>query len=299
MAFYSDEFDSTDIEVRQLNYHTAVDVDAAYALNSDYTQTFTVWSNTEWAVKPLSLQDPEVIVHELNPSGGYDATGEKAPFKLVSNEAKDGKTATFTLYDPDGLAGDVTVTITATGCGINAIPVTKHIGNGNYLTHAYAGKCWMVQLSKEGTFSGKSFGYGTSGTIGNLNNKYGNFTAYLGMGDGYYYTWQQANATNNACPSGWHLPEYAEIAVLKPLVEADISGIGKWWGGTGEDARKGYIGLYNPAQGIWYDWNWYLRLWAKAEHYYWWGGGQGGKIELPSRLYEDAQHWFSVRCVQN
>jgi hypothetical protein len=300
VAFYNDEFDSADIELRQVNYHIVPDVDAAYALNSDYVQAFTVRSNTKWAVKPGSLQDFHDIVHELNPSGDGNTTGEQAPFKLVSDETLDGQTATFTLYDPDGLAGDVDVTITATGCGINAVPVSKHIGNGDYLTHAYAGKCWMVQNSREGEHSAELFGLNLAGDrIGSVNNNYGDFTEFIGQGNGYYYTWQQGNAPGNACPAGWRLPTEAEIYTLKPLVEADASGIGKWWLGPGAIAQNTLTGLYNPRQGKWYQWNVELDLWASAPNYFQWFGKVTGEIVIPGRAYQLDQHWYSVRCVQN
>jgi uncharacterized protein (TIGR02145 family) len=309
VAFYNDDFASADIELRQINYHIVPDVDAIS--NSGNIHSFPVRSNTEWKVKSGTLSDPDAILDPTNEStlldqsGAYNtAPGDAFNLKLVDDAAlsKNGG-VTLTLTDPTGRAADLLVIIYRLDCGKNGVPVRQQIGNGDYLTHAYAGKCWMVQNSREGTeYSGTAFGWDANDNeMGNPNGMYGDFRAFVGESSGYYYTWQQANKDGNACPSGWHLPAEAEISPLKTLADNDASGIGKWWLPSGAPGVDTFSGCYNIMRDEWYYWGLSNQMWAKANHYYWWGylGYGTPSLYLPTRQAELNNHWYGVRCAQD
>jgi uncharacterized protein (TIGR02145 family) len=286
VAFYNDEFGSTDIEVRQLNYHTSADVNVTYALDG-HEHSFIVRSNTEWQISAVS--DPQNIL-QATPvplSGGNNTAGETVNFKLVT--AGTSAEATLTLTDPNGRVGNINVIIKGVAvCGTEGNAVSVRIGNNDYLTHMYGTKCWMVQNSREGTaYSSPAFGKPSG-------NFYLGYADYSGQSNGHYYIWSQANAANNACPNGWHLPTDTEINALMNAVNIDKTGIGKWWCGEYGASFDAFAGCYNPDTNSWYDW---------GDRGLWWGAVTNRRFTgTTSTLGDVNTHgtaWFSVRCVQN
>jgi hypothetical protein len=290
VAFYNDEFDSADIEVRQFNYNIVPVVKSYYILGGGL-HSFTVRSNTKWAVKEYSVSDLNGILSpSYTPSlydqpGGYNtAPGDKAYFELVDDKDQDGKTATLTLTDPDGFVADVNITIRAVACGLNGTAYTKDIGGSQlYMTHAYGTgddqRCWMVENSKEG-----SIAEGTTSA-----------TSYEKRTDpqyaiGYYYTYAQASIPGNACPSGWRLFTNDEADVLVAAAKNAPNGIGKWWCLA---ANNAFAGIYYSSSGHWGHWQQYGE---------WWGAETldvSNVDGLKTSYYLYRQYWFTVRCVQD
>ncbi|MDR1273708.1 MAG: hypothetical protein LBK12_04085 [Odoribacteraceae bacterium] len=277
VAFYNGDFASTDIELRYVNHHTAVDVDAIYKPDGDI-HSFTVRSNTEWYIS--SVSDPQNILQAtpvlLNLSGGYNTTGETVNFRLINGAVSTSGEVTLTLTDPTGRMGDVSVIIKGAACGTEGNAVSIRIGNNDYLTHMYDTKCWMVQNSKEGSSSAT---------------RYNNNSAQV---NGYYYTYSQASV-NNACPNGWRLPTYDEIDVVITAAINDEYGIGRWWWGNdgiNNDAFAGYYfnGLPSPE---WRNWNASGSWWVVGNNAYLYG------LQGSLAKYTGGVGYNSVRCVHD
>jgi hypothetical protein len=285
VAFYNDEFDSADIELRQINYHIVPVVKSYYILGGG-VHSFTVRSNTGWAVKENSVSDLNGILSpSYTPSlydqpGGYNtAPGDKAYFELVDDKDQDGKTATLTLIDPAGLAADVNITIKAVACGLGGAAYTKDIGGSQpYMTHAYGTgddqRCWMVENSREGTAEATSYAKSTDPQYATR---------------GYYYTYAQAITPGNACPSGWSLPTEAEITAANQFSVAQT-----WW--TSNSYKAGCFYTENNTGPRWGHWD---------GDGYWWNigsvsdtfdsrslGATNRGLSGPLDLF-----WMTVRCV--
>jgi uncharacterized protein (TIGR02145 family) len=305
VAFYNDDFASADIELRQINYHIVPDADAIS--NSGNIHSFPVRSNTKWKVKPGTLSDPDGILDAtyestlLAQSGDYNtSSGNIFNLKLVNDAvlSKNGG-VTLILTDPTNRAADVLVSIYKIDCGKNGIPVRQQIGNNHYLTYAYGSKCWMVENSKEGTYSGGAYGYGASGsTVGTITYN----AAASGEVCGYYYTRAQAVGVVNACPTGWHIFTLAEATELTTAVNNDSSGVGKWWTKASSGALAGYYyPIANPVMP---------EQWRNfGIHGTWWGDGDftlHHTADIRNDVFTETMqssrftyYWFSVRCVQN
>lgn len=280
------------IILRQINFCTMTDVAESYPLNGS-SYSFTIRSNTKWAVKQGSVSDPDGIldpkVDLLSQRGGPNTLqGNTFNFKLVNDVdgTKNGKTATFYLTDPTNRMKDVLVTIKGCHCGINGFAVVKKIGNNSYLTHMYGDKCWMVENSREGTYSGRGYGLDASGNdIGTLNFK------PRGTVNGYYYTWDNAAS---ACPDGWHLPSKAEFGALTNLVNFRTGDKAKWWSGLQGSSNGAFAGYYRTDFSNWYDW---------GDYGYWWCSGSNqnfsGFIAGLAGPFSNSNSWFSVRCIQD
>jgi uncharacterized protein (TIGR02145 family) len=275
-------YESKSIFLRQMVYNTLVDVADKYMLNGS-SYSFTVRSNTTWAIKPGSLSDPDGILEtlDMSQSGGYNTSilspGNTINFKVVKaeNGSKNGKTATLVLTDPSGKMTDVTFTIKGVVCGTNGIPIKQKIGNHEYLTHYYGTgadqRCWMVENSKEGIYSGTT-------NTSNENTVEG--------ARGYYYTWDQANS---ACPDGWRLPVNAEFGTVKTETGSSKTGIGQWW-----NATSAFAGYYSGNSNKWESW---------GGHSYWWTGSDpysyySSFSMLAGPYVFISDDWYSVRCVQ-
>ncbi|MDR1273572.1 MAG: FimB/Mfa2 family fimbrial subunit [Odoribacteraceae bacterium] len=278
-AFHDGDFAPADIELRHADYHTVVDVEAYYMIGN--VHSFTVRSNTSWEISD-TYSDPDGILDLsytpslFDRSGGHSSTGEKVYFKLVNDVTKDAKTAELTLVDPTGLVGNVIVTIKGMACGTGGIVVTKHIGSNDYATHLYAGKCWMVNNSREGTYFAQYYNGNNTGLVG------------------YYYTWAQATTVGSVCPSGWHLPTVAEATDLVTEINDDLSSSkAQWWGGPGmlNSVKVGHYWFNNSTWnfgGIRGEW------WCATSTQYFFG-------TTASMIYPDngATNGYCVRCVQD
>jgi uncharacterized protein (TIGR02145 family) len=274
VAFHDGDFVSADVELRHANYHTLVDVNAFYLLDGG-EHSFTVRSNTEWAVS--AVDDPQSILQPgttVEGSGGYNfTTGDKATFKLILGDISlmSGE-ITVTLTDPAGLVDNVTVTIKCMTCGGGGTAVSLPIGKkaGGYLTHVYGGKCWMVQNSEEGT-EYKATYHGSPDRA-----------------NGYYYSWAQANTPDNACPTGWHVPSRAEADDLKVFVLADKTNTGRWW----TSATYGAFAGFCYAEGQPGDrWNTSANWWSSEA--YWIFRSYSGIMDWTN----ESPRAMSVRCV--
>jgi uncharacterized protein (TIGR02145 family) len=280
VAFYNDEFGSTDIEVSHGNYLTTVsDVKSYYVLGGG-VHSFTVRSNTAWKIDHV---DNDIGIQNISlSSGGYNTTGQTVNFQLTRVNANDGKIAKITLVDPTGRVVDVEVPIKGVSCGLNGTGLTKGIGGSrNYMTHAYGTgadqRCWMVQNSREGTASSVAYGDDNSAPYNT---------------SGYYYTYAQAET--GACPAGWRLFTDAEASTLVTEVNQNKNNVGQWW-------NSNLVGCYytplHSSGAHWDTWNRYG---------YWWGGETlevefGASLQTYSYItyYDRVSFWFTVRCVQN
>jgi hypothetical protein len=273
VAFYNDEFASTDVVARHVN-HTVADV-GTYILDGK-VHSFAVRSDTRWEI--VAVSDPNQILDAhtpplLNRSGGDNAAGEVVEFKLVNDDSKSGMSATLTLANPTNLTGSMSVIIRGFACGKNNAAALVPIGKKEYLTHVYGAgsnqRCWMVENSKEGRAYASAY----------WNGEYP-------KGDGYYYTWEQANTTNNACPYAWRVPVATEVIVMSPLVNADKNGIGKWWWSI--------AGYHHIGRNQWMDMNCAL-WWINVAYYYYWNSH--GHSSMTTSI-SGAPCWQSVRCLQ-
>ncbi|MDR1274590.1 MAG: FimB/Mfa2 family fimbrial subunit [Odoribacteraceae bacterium] len=261
---------------------------ATYALSNATVHSFTVKSNTPWKITSVvdddGILDPAYAASLVGVEGGPNTgTGVPVSFKLVANETLDGKIATLTLVDPTGRAAPATVIIKGMVCGLDATPVIKHIGNNDYMTHMYGGKCWMVQNSMEGTWIAKGYGLNAAGESDGHEVQ----NATRGSLNGYYYESGQA-AT--ACPEGWHLPNTAEFSDLVTEVNATPNTIGKWWRNPNGASNGAFAGDYHYANGgLW-------RHWGMVG--YWWGNGTAANGTTTLSIDPYPPTYCSVRCVQ-
>jgi uncharacterized protein (TIGR02145 family) len=279
VAFHDGEFASTDIELRYINYHTAVDVDAIYKLDGEI-HSFTVRSNTKWKISTVS--DPQNILQAtpvlLNLSGGNNTTGETINFRLINGAIGTNGEVTLLLTDPTGHVGNISVTIKGATCGTGGNAVSIRIGNSNdYLTHMYSTKCWMVQNSKEGSAAATRYNNNSS------------------LVNGYYYTYSQASNTNNACPNGWRLPTYDEIDVVITAAINDEYGIGRWWWGNDGINNDAFAGYYfnGDTPYEWRNWNASGSWWVVGNNAYLYG------LQGSLAKYTGGVGYNSVRCVHD
>jgi uncharacterized protein (TIGR02145 family) len=274
---------SETVYLRQIYYGISIDV-ATYYILGDGVQSFTVRSGTGWVISKVEDPDEILVASYRSSLNGQpvdpSTTGKAVNFELVHDNSKDGKIATLTLHDPTDLTADLSVIIKGIKCGLGGTAVSKHIGNNDYLTHAYAGKCWMVQNSNEGTQAEAT--------------SYKKEESYAGKG--YYYAWEHTKIPDNACPAGWRLCTDAEATALVTAVNKDKTGVGKWWLDKDHDAFGGaYYTVVHGSPG-WKEWGTYG---------YWWGGEN-----LSIRFYRSTFHTvqygnnhvlycLTVRCVQD
>jgi uncharacterized protein (TIGR02145 family) len=281
VAFYNDDFGSTDIEARQSNYRTILSNVKSYYVLGGGTHSFTVRGNTAWKIDHVE-NDIGIQGVSLS-SGGYNTTGQAVNFQIPVNNANDGKIAKIILVDPTGRVANVEVPIKGVSCGLNGTGLTKDIGGSrNYITHAYgtgaAQRCWMVENSREGTASAKTYANSAATTYAN---------------SGYYYTQTQAIAS--ACPAGWLLFTDAEASTLLTAANQDKSGVGKWWFGSN---RTGcHYSAAHSLGPLWDHWNQY-GYW-RGRGLYEIGNSSSSSNNLVTTQYSNRQaHWFSARCVQ-
>jgi uncharacterized protein (TIGR02145 family) len=307
------EYGIKSLFLRHINYAITTNVKEYYILDGS-SYSFFIKSNTRWAVKSVTDNDgilDQSSVPLTTQTGGYDiSNGDEFNFKLKSlNNNMNGKTATITFYDPTGrMKGTIDVIIKGATCGENGVVVKQTIGDNEYDTYLYGtganAKCWMVQNSKEGTGSGKAYGWDWNGkNIGSLSPT----TDTRGNLNGYYYTWPQA--VESACPSGWHLPSEAEFDVLKADINANYATYGLWWVGGSGTTNNAFAGKYMINSTTWSEWNvmgfWWLSADNTKKEDKWYFTGHKGSTSIPTpnplvdKNAEKKSDWFSVRCVKN
>lgn len=159
-------------------------------------------------------------------------------------------------------------------CGRMGIALPRQIGTNTYKTHRYGTDCWMVENSKEGTYSARYY---------RNNSSYDN---------GAYYIWNQAST---ACPANWSLPDQTQWNALKTAVNADLSNTtAKWWAGTLGVANNAFAGYYNVSTSYWNLWGTGGYWWSSSAPYQCFYGGTAGMYGP----YSNSGNWFSVRCLQ-
>ena len=233
----------------------------------------------------LTVGNSETLIATVSPT---DATNKNVTWSsnnssvaIVSNgtiTAIATGSATITATTVDG-SKTASCSVTVTAATNEDGSITMHIGNNDYKTYVYNtdggnGRVWMVQNSREGM----------SNTAAGTN--------------GYYYTWQQAIQEDNACPEGWSLPSQTEYAALLTFVNADKSGVGKWWCQDMFGAYAGYSfnnGIHNLGQyGYWWT--------STAEKQYFVNyilGGMGRQAgELNGPYVHNQEVSYSVRCIK-
>jgi uncharacterized protein (TIGR02145 family) len=306
VAFYNDDFASTDIELHHDNtYYTTVsgisDFYLLYVYATNPTLSFTVQSSSRWEIQ---VSDPHEILSDASRTalngkqGGNNTAGETISFTMGNRDiAKDNKSATLTFHDLLDRVDEIHVQIRGIACGVGNENFYKTIGNNSYLTHAFGSgttqRCWMVENSIEGTsYSGNAFGRDQNGKA------ISNWPIYpadaAGLKNGYYYTYAQAKMDNNACPTGWRLPTNAEINAMVPQLNAS-SNLYYWWKKKENNAFAGnlYTGTHSSANS-WQHW---------GTNGGWWGNEtlmirSSGTVDAPSVTGATGNYWLSVRCVQ-
>jgi uncharacterized protein (TIGR02145 family) len=276
---------SSSIILRQIHFHTAVDIAANYVFDGS-VHSMIVRSNTEWIIGAVDnddgILDIENMTDFMAQSGGYNtAPGDQISFKLIDNGIMLNGEAVLTLTDPTGRMENVDVTIKSLTCGSGGVATLVQIGNNYYPTHVYGNKCWMVKDSKEGTGTGQ-FNWAAN-------------TDYC-----YYYSFAQVMEFNNACPIGWRVPTADECNELITAYNDDRNGAGKWWWNTSSNCLSGWIRYnVNPA-------GWYTDSDGSENHRWWYNAGGNYFLRSTSSTkdmmlyyqFGNASWYYPVRCVQ-
>lgn len=300
-------FMSKTIYLRQIRYGLQAVLEKVYLLN-DLQQSIIIKSNSLWKIRSVSDPQSLLVSFNMNQNGGYNPVNGDPLLFTIRKPVTDADLSSeiiFTLFDPSGKYQDVQVKINPVSCGINGVAVPQKIGNNTYLTHMYAGKCWMVENSREGTPNGYYFGGALQGTTSAVTGTY-RPAATNGQ---YYYS-----ASSFApCPSGsgWHIPTTAEGNALITVINQDIKDTGgvkgaQWWAGksvkgtnsSNNDATFTGGAFYNssgsPALYLWQKW---------GESGYWWMDNGynllGTSVGLSYETTRRTVAYFPVRCVKN
>lgn len=296
-------FKSKTIYLRHIHYGLKATLNEIYLLNGSQ-QSINIKSNSLWKVR--NVDDPQslLVSFNMNQNGGYNVqTGDTFYFTLrqINSSSDLNSSITFLFYDPTGKYTDVAVVIHPTGCGMNGVAGSLKIGTRTYLTHAYNGKCWMVENLQEGSPDAQYYRGPITGTTSGLSSTYYPSTS---NGQRYY-----GSSSGTACPAGWHLPTAEEAAALITYIKADIINGGthgaQWWAGTSATGYQsnndnvtftGGAFLNNPGPP-----SYYWRYWS--EQGFWWieaGSnlrGDNTKIDLQS--HNATKAFLSVRCVRD
>lgn len=190
----------------------------------------------------------------------------------------------ITVSDPTGRSGKAviisgnqkfTVYFMQDDCGRLNVPLSQTIGENVYKTHRYGTDCWMVENSMEGS-----------------NKTEQPETEY--RTNGSYYNWTMAMQSNNACPSGWSLPDNDKWEILRDELNNDNS---FWWVKVEGNAFAGYItsGLMHwRAQGAW--WSSSVSSESEIKSCFFLSKIDEGVIGIGEDLNT---YSLSVRCVKN
>jgi uncharacterized protein (TIGR02145 family) len=173
--------------------------------------------------------------------------------------------------------------------------VLMRIGNHDYLTFVYGETRWMVQNSKEGTYSGIAYGRDAKGkAVGSFANS---TDIYDGQENGYYYTVDQAAS---ACPSGWGLPTKDEWDSMWQIMRAGTDGTHIWWYGAKGIQQGAFAGSFFYSHDGWEGFGYYGAYMLKPSvvHGITWKWVGVTMSATGFTWNDDNPLWCSVRCVQ-
>lgn len=263
------------IEVKTVSYIQLDRTVLNFTANTSNSTILNLYRiNPTWAAnRPLvwTSDNPNVTVT----GGNIVANGTIAPGTKVTIQASlGGRSATCELF--------------VLNCGGNGIVVNKWMGTKQYPTHGFGPQCFAVRSSDEGTYLKRWY---------QDNSGYGNI--------GAYYTWAQAVAPNNACPTGWHLPAsqtemtYAFKSVQESKAIPGTYTVHQLWAPVASDGNTTYNGLYY-FDGRWTNWDY--------SNYYWLASPQGQlygtwKNSTPLGMVVSSDNSGSqahpVRCIED
>jgi len=190
------------------------------------------------------------------------------------------------------------------------LPIVTYAGKV-YNTVQIGSQCWLKENLDVGTIIQGSDTSKDNGTIEKYcyNNEPTNCNTYGGL-----YQWNEAMQYTTAegaqgiCPSGWHIPTYAEFQTLYTAVSGDGNALKAIGQGTGDGAgtnTSGFSALlagYRDINGYFFDLSYLAYFWSSTEHnstsadnmylYYY-----GSNIYLS--YYDVKELGFSVRCVKD
>lgn len=244
------------INVKQDVYTLTTDLKSYYSFGQ---HTITVRSNSLWEIE--SVDDPDGVLltpFDMTQSGGENlTTGDPITFEFVRDETKDNAVVTVVLRDPTGMLENTTLRIIYFACGCDGVAFAKAIGTrgydnsaaypysagkNTYLTYTYAGQCWTVQNSREGSYRRTTYAGKTAGERGYY------------YGSGYN---EPANYPNpNACPAGWRVPTVEDAQSLINAMPSMEAASKVWWTGTAGLTNGAFAGhVYTDGSSYWWDEN--------------------------------------------
>lgn len=210
----------------------------------------------------------------------FDVTteGGAANMDVTVNWGKD-----LSATNPEGLNGNATIVSGALeytliffqgNCGENGVSSPMRIGKNIYQTYLYPTSeegvfaCWMVENSTEGSsYSSKGYGLDANGVV--IDSSSVHPISAVGLVNGYYYSQQQAMTYNNACPSGWSLPDSDKWFVLKSALSLNRDSSARWWLGVSGVDNNAFAGYPYSSMIYWINWGAMGAWWVFEEriHY--------------------------------
>jgi hypothetical protein len=235
----------------------------------------TIYGNAR-TVYPVSTAPVEISIGSITINGG-------STDKVFSNY-----TAHFDRTLVAGTKYTLTINVRRMSCGTDGVAGYQMIGSRLYQTHEFGTgvdrRCWMVQNSMEGTPSSIAYGMDANG------NPYGSVQddgmGSTGKVNGYYYTQAQASG---ACPTGWHVPTYAEAEVIIEIYSTS-SPLWVFWSDGNYSINAGF----KASNDKWTAYGVYTYWWVQT--------ARTCLSNFPPEVVTSSAfttYWCPVRCVQN
>ncbi|MDR1683544.1 MAG: hypothetical protein LBS25_09220 [Candidatus Symbiothrix sp.] len=162
-----------------------------------------------------------------------------------------------------------TTTVTVTG----ATTVTGSIDTYDVYCYPAPVGCWMIENSKEGTYTATTYEGKTAGERG------------------YYYTW--TNAAAGACPSGYSLPTNSQwqalISYLTTTATAELKI--PWYDANSLSGHRRNYTIY------WIDWDKSAHYWSTTTQYAF--AFYQNPAEPNFHAHYHVDDWMPVRCVKS
>jgi len=180
-----------------------------------------------------------------------------------------------------------------------------------YNTVKIGTQCWLKENLVVGTWINSDQDASDNGTIEKYcyNNDTLNCQIYGGL-----YQWNEAMqyttipGARGICPSGWHIPTFAEFEDLSTTVAGDGNALKAIGQGTGNGAGTNVSGFSGMLAGYWWDYGGIFgdlsnlgRYWSSTEFsgtnsYYMYLIYNYWTIGLPNL---DKRYGFSIRCIKD
>jgi len=187
---------------------------------------------------------------------------------------------------------------------------TVDYGGKTYNTVLIGDQCWLNENLDVGTMINSSSYQTNNGILEKYcyNNVLDSCTTYGGL-----YQWNEAmqfvttEGAQGICPTGWHIPSYAEFQTLAATVENDgniLKKIGQGSGGGAGTNTSGFSALLAGSRAMWS-----ADFGGLNEETLFWGSTSNGGNRYFMRLYADQSNMqiayyyitcgFSIRCIKD